>query len=285
VTQKIDPATIKQQQQEQWSRSAAGWRKHDERLRQTTAPVTRRLLELAAIVPGMRVLDIASGTGEPALPVAAVVGPQGFVLLTDFSQEMLDVARDKAQAQGVTNVDFRRVDGEEVDAEPQSFDAVLCRWGLMFMPEPLRCLRQAHRALRPGGRIALSVWGPPENNPFFTVPMAVLRRYTEVPAPQPGAPGPFAFADSSRLAAALQTAGFTDVAIDGMDVVMAEFDSGEEYWRYTRELSAPIATLFERLPADTQDKVSHEIAEAAVAGRPDGRVVLTGRPLLGYGVK
>ena len=281
----IDAHAVKEQQRQDWARAAPGWRKNHDHLAQVTAPVSRRLLELADVAPGKRVLDIASGSGEPAIPAAQIVGPEGFVLGTDLSPEMLAVARDNAQQRGLANIEFRQVDGEELDVEPGTFDAVLCRWGIMFMPEPLRCLRQAHRALKPGGRIAVSVWGPPENNPFFTVPMAVLRRYTEVPAPQPGAPGPFAFADSSRLAAALQEAGFTDVGVDGMDVVMADFDSGEAYWRYTRELAAPIATLFERLPADTRETVGREIAEAAVAGRPDGRVLLGGHPLLGYGVK
>ena len=285
MTQKIDPATIKQQQQEQWSRSAAGWRKHDERLRQTTAPVTRRLLELAAIGPGMRVLDIASGTGEPALPVAAVVGPQGFVLLTDFSQEMLDVARDKAQAQGLGNVDFRRVDGEEVDAEPQSFDAVLCRWGLMFMPEPVRCLQAAHRALKPGGRMAVAVWGPPQLNPFFTIPVGVLRNYVDIPPPDPDAPGVFAFADRNKLASVLTQAGFRDVQVEDLELTMADFGSGREYAEYLTEVAGPVGTMLRQVPEDQRQKALEGIAAAAAGGDPAGSVSLSGYALLASGTK
>src|SRR3970040_751585 len=199
MTQQLDPRAIKREQREQWNRAADGWRKHDERFRQVTAPVTRRLLQLAGISAGMRVLDIASGTGEPALPAAEVVGPGGRVVLTDQSEEMLAVAREKAEARGLTNVEFRIADGEELDVEEDEFDAVLCRWGIMFMPEPARCLRQARAALKPGGRIAMAVGGPPERNPFFVLPMAILMKYADVPRPGPGEPGVFAFAERGRL--------------------------------------------------------------------------------------
>src|SRR3990170_5112484 len=140
--QQPDPEAIKERQRQEWGLAAAGWRKHDARLIENAAPVTRRLLALAGLSPGMRVLDIASGTGEPALPAAEVVGPGGRVVLTDQSEEMLAVAREKAEARGLRNVEFRVADGEELEAGDGEFDAVLCRWGIMFMPEPVRCLRQ-----------------------------------------------------------------------------------------------------------------------------------------------
>src|SRR3972149_5483185 len=117
MTQQPDPQAIKREQREQWDRAADGWRKHDERFRQVTAPVSRHLLELAGISAGMRVLDIASGTGEPALPAAEIVGPGGRVVLSDQSEEMLAVAREKAEARGLTNGEFRTVDGGELGAE------------------------------------------------------------------------------------------------------------------------------------------------------------------------
>ena len=285
MAQQRDPQAIKERQRQEWDAAAAGWRKNDERLRELTAPVTQRLLELASIELGHRVLDIACGTGEPALPAAEVVGPKGYVLGTDISAEMLAVAREKGQDQGLANVEFREVDAEELEAEPDSFDAVTCRWGIMFMPNPTGCLRRAHSALKPGGRIAVSVWGKPERNPWIALPMMVLRKYVDVPPPQAGEPGILAFADGDRLASTLSEGGFRDIEVEEMELPMAVFESGREYWQQTLEIAAPIAALVERLPADLQRTVGEEIAAAAGGGNPDGKVSLNGSPLLATGVK
>ena len=281
----IDSHAVKEQQRKDWGQAAANWKKNDERLRQVTAPVTERLLSLAGIAPGQRVLDIASGTGEPSLPAAEAVGPAGFVLATDMAPEMLAVAREKAEARGLKNMEFRFVDGEEIDVPPASFDAVTCRWGLMFMPEPVRCLRNAYAALKPGGRIAVSVWGPPERNPFFTVPMIVLRKYVDVPAPDPNAPGVFAFADRAKLQFVMEQAGFRDVRVEEMNVTMADFENGNEYWEYTREMTGPMRSLFEQLPPDKQEAVGREVAAAAAGGDANNPVSLAGLPLVASGVK
>ncbi|HEU4759696.1 MAG TPA: class I SAM-dependent methyltransferase [Dehalococcoidia bacterium] len=281
MTQQSDSSAIKEQQKQQWGRAAAGWRKHDERFRSVTAPVTSRLLELAAVGPGHHVLDIACGTGEPALPAAALAGPSGFVLATDMAAEMLEVARDKARAQGIANVEFRLADGEELDVEPATFDAATCRWGIMFMPEPQRCLRQAQRALRSGARMAVSVWGPPQRNPSLALPMGILRKYIQEPLPDPTAPGGvFSFADESRLASVFTEAGFRDVHIEGLEFPMAVFDSGYEYWQYTLDIAGPLATLVNRLPADIQQTVRQEVAAAVAGGDPQGPVSLNGYTLL-----
>lgn len=287
MTQQTDAQTIKAQQKEQWGRAAAGWRKHDQRLREGTAPVTNRLLKLAGIAPGQRVLDIASGTGEPALPAAEIAGPDGFVLLTDQAQEMLAVAREKAQARGLRNVDFRLVDGEELGVEPDSFDAVLCRWGIMFMPEPGRCLQQAHRALKQGGRMALAVWGPPERNPFLAVPMSILRKhYSGPPLPDPAAPGGvFSFADRAKLEAAFTEAGFEQVQTEELELPMAVFDSGEAYWQYQMEFAGPLASLFSRLSPSAQEAASQEVIRAAPMGDREGKVSLNGLALLASATK
>src|SRR3990172_4931501 len=123
MTQQLDAQAIKERQREQWGRAAAGWRKHDERFRRVTAPASQRLLEAAGIAPGHRVLDIACGTGEPAFPAADIVGPAGYVLATDQAPEMLAVAREKAAERGLTNIEFRLADGEELDVEAELFDA------------------------------------------------------------------------------------------------------------------------------------------------------------------
>ncbi len=286
MTQPVDPQAIKQQVKQDWDLAAPAWRKYDAHLAEVNAPVTERLLSLAGLALGHRVLDIACGTGEPALPAAEVVGPAGYVLGTDLSEEMLAVAREKAQTRGLNNVEFRQVDGEEMDVETSSFDAVTCRWGIMFMPEPVRCLRQAHDALKPGGRIALSVWGPPERNPSFVLPAVILRKHLQGPPPDLAAPGGvFSLADRGRLASKLAEAGFRDVQIDDLELPIAVFDSGEEYWRFIREVAAPVAAFLAQLPAAEQETVGREIATAAAAGDPNGRVSLNGYTLLGSAVK
>ena len=286
MTQQFDPGAIKEAQRTQWGRAAAGWRKHDERFRRVTAPVTQRLLEAAGVAPGQRVLDIACGTGEPALPAARIVGPAGHVLATDLAPEMLEVARERAEAQGIGNVEFRLADGEELDVEAEAFDAATCRWGIMFMPEPLRCLGQLFRALRSGGRVAFAAWGSPDRNPFITLPAGILRKYHPGPLPDPTAPGGvFSFANGERLQSVLAEAGFGDVRVEGLELPMAEFDSGEEYLRYQLDIAGPLATLFGQLPAEVQATAAREVAVAAAGGDPNGRVSLSGYTLVASAVK
>jgi len=287
MTQQIDATAIKQQQREQWGRAAAGWKKHDERFRGVTAPITKRLLELTGVAPGQRVLDVACGTGEPAIPAAQMVGPAGFVLATDMAPEMIDVAREKASAEGVSNIEFRLVDGEQLDVPPESFDAVTCRWGMMFMPEPLSFLHQAHGALKPGGRIALSVWGPPERNPFISLPMSVLRKhYDGPPLPDPTGPGGiFSFADERKLEFVFQQAAFQAIRIDPLELPMAVFDNGKLYLQYMMDIAGPLASLLNQLPAKARKAAENEVIKAAPQGNSDGRVSLNGYTLLASATK
>ena len=281
------PGTIKEQQKKDWGDAAESWRKNHDRLKEVSAPVTRLMLELAGVAPGHRVLDIACGSGIPAIPAAHMVGPAGFVLATDQAPEMVEVARDNAKKEGITNIDFRLVDGEELRVEPDSFNAVTCRWGIMFMPEPVLCLRQAWEALKPNGRIAVAVWGPPERNPFIAMPMGIARKYyTGPPLPDPSAPGGvFSFADKNRLQFVFEQAGFRDIHIDEMELPMVIFDTGREFWEYCREFIGPLRRILDQMPAETQEKIGQEVAEAAPQGKPDGKVSLSGNPILASATK
>jgi ubiquinone/menaquinone biosynthesis C-methylase UbiE len=194
-----------------WTEAARAWRKHDARLRTAFAPVTERMLQATCLGADGRVLDIACGTGEPALSAAEQVGPGGIVLATDFVEEMLAFAREKASERGLDNVVFRRVDAEELEAPAGSFDAVLVRWGIMFMSDPAACLKRARAALRSGGRIAVACWAGPERNAW---------------ADSASAPSLFAFADPERLRRAMQDAGFEDVVLEEVHVGFAA-DIGE----------------------------------------------------------
>ncbi|MCC6748823.1 MAG: class I SAM-dependent methyltransferase [Deltaproteobacteria bacterium] len=257
----MDATALKAQQHATWTGAAPGWRRHDARLAGITRSVSERLI--AELRPGQRVLDIACGTGEPALPAAERVGPTGYVLATDFVAEMVAFAREKAVARGLANIEFRHVDGECLEVPEASFDAVTMRWGLMFMPDPVACLVRARAALKPGGAVSLACWCGPERNPWASIPLAVMRRHVELPAVAPGAPGIFAFADRARLEQTLVAAGFSDVRLDEHALVMSEFASGADYVDFTLEVAGPVAQLVAQLPAETWAVVRREIEQAA----------------------
>jgi ubiquinone/menaquinone biosynthesis C-methylase UbiE len=268
-----------------WSSVAEGWKKHDVSLKQSGEPVTQRLIELAAIKTGDRILDIASGTGEPAIPMAQLVGETGFVVGTDLSDDMLIVARDKARQLNVTNIEFHRVDGETLAFEPESFDATTIRWGLMFMPEPENILSQIHGLLRNEGSIAVACWAEPERNPFFTHIMSILMKYMEVPQPSEGAPGVFAFADPDRLIQTLTQSGFRHVDIEDLEVTMFEADSGEEYWQMMEGIAGPITQLVQQMESQTRETFIRDVIDSVDAQKQGGKVRMRGTTWIAHGRK
>jgi ubiquinone/menaquinone biosynthesis C-methylase UbiE len=284
MTEGNDARAIKEQLRRDWDRAAASWRRYDERLRSDTAPLTRRLLELARVRAGHRVLDIGSGTGEPGLPAAELVGPSGFVLLTDPSPGMLAVARDKARAAGLRSVDFQVAEAEQLVLEAESFDVVLSRGAIELFGDPVRVFRAARAALRPGGRIAVSANGRPEANTYFTVPFIVLLKYAALPQNDPTARGAFSFADPERLRSVLAEAGFRELAVETLAYPAWQLGSGREYWQYIREFSLA-AALLRQIPADRHDEIGEEIAAAAAGGDPDGSLRLGCEAVLASGVK
>jgi ubiquinone/menaquinone biosynthesis C-methylase UbiE len=262
----MDKAEAKQNQHDTWKSVAPGWARWDKRLRRLSQPVTDRFI--VEVRPGDRVLDIASGVGEPAISLAEHVGPLGVVVGTDLVEAMLEAARTNAAVRGVSNVEFKRVDGEVLDLALEHFDVVTIRWGLMFMPDPVGCLTRAKAALKNGGRLVLSCWADPARNPWVSIPMSILMRRLDVPPPQPGAPGMFALADWECLQDMVETAGFTSVIIEELELPMSDTDSGADFLSYMLELAGPMAMLFSRVPESEQQGVFDEIAEACeeVAG-------------------
>lgn len=284
MTREHDAQVIKEQLRQDWDRAASSWRKYDERLRNDTAPLTRRLLELAGIRSGQRVLDIGSGSGEPGLPAAEIAGPSGFVLLTDQSAGMLAVARDKARTAGLQNVAFQVSGAEQLDVEPESFDAVLSRGAIELFADPMRVLRIAHDALKPGGRIAVSANGRLEANSYFTTPFIVLLKYATLPKGDPSARGAFAFADPERLRSVFSAAGFRELTVEALAYPAWRLATGRAYWEYIRQFSLA-AALLDQIPADQHDKIGEEVAAAAAGGDPDGQVQLNCEAVLAAGVK
>jgi ubiquinone/menaquinone biosynthesis C-methylase UbiE len=281
-----DPAAIKEEQREFWAKASAGWRIADERIRRQMAPMTERMMEMGKIGRGMRVLDLASGTGEPGLPIAHAVGIDGHVLLSDQVVEQLDFAKEKAAAQGLMNVEFRVADAETLEVEAGTFDAVTCRWGIMFMPEPVRCLRMAYEALKPGGRLVLGVWGAPNLNPFFTVPwQALLKSAPDVKPPQVGEVGSvYAFAERSRLVSVMSEAGFRDIVTEDVELTPVHYPNAEVYWT-TLQTGGLVARELQQLSEEQRAAVKQDLFEIVAGGDPEAPVRLDGYAIAAVGRK
>ena len=259
----IDKAALKQREYDNWASAADGWRRRDELLMKGAAPVTERMLELSKITSGSRVLDIASGTGEPSISAAKIVGESGQVVGTDLVDEMLEVAREKATAHELKNIDFHCVDAESLDFETASFDAVTNRWGLMFMPDPLACLSAANNALKQDGRLTMACWAAPDKNPFVGVLIQVLSKYMNIPVPPPGTPGIFAFSDPDRLHDVIKSAGFRNIEIEEITIDVIEVNDGQAYWDAMSDLAAPVMALVNQLNDIDRSNYIREVIQTA----------------------
>ena len=270
----FDPEDIKNRQRDDWNAVSTGWEKWWDTLEQGASHVSQRLIELAGLEPGKRVLDIATGIGEPALSAARAVAPGGRVLATDQAAEMLAIAARRAEAAGVDNVDFLQVDGELLYEVDGHFDAVLCRWGLMFFPMLDLALRNIQQRLDNGGRLAAAVWSTPDKVPSISLSMNVAREMLDVPPPPPGTPHPFALADREALQQAFLAAGFSNVKCEILPVRFT-MPSAEAYTAFTRDVSAPIATLCAGLDEARREALWAAITEAAREyATADGEIVM-----------
>jgi SAM-dependent methyltransferase len=264
ATQTFDPAKYKQAQARDWSAAARGWREWWPRIEQAFGRVSEHLVALADLKAGEHVLDIATGIGEPAVTAARRVAPGGSVVAIDIAPGMLEIGRERAGELGIDNIEFRETDAEELDLPGEQFDAVLSRFGLMFLPDLGSALGKIRDVLPPGGRLAAAVWGPPERTPLIFVPLQAVARELELPPPAPGTPGPLALADSDALEAKVRSAGFSEVRTERRDVT-APWESAAEFVRFLQAVSAPIQNLLADRAPEQRDRVWHAVEEAVAA--------------------
>ena len=268
--QSLDDLKIKGQQKAAWDDSAEGWKRWWPTFERAAQVVNDRLVDLAAVRAGNRVLDIATGSGEPALTAARAVGQSGRVLAVDMSPGMLAIARERIDAAGLTNVDLVESDAESMSLDPHSFDAALCRWGLMFMPDLDGVVRAMHRTLKPGGHFATAVWSVADKVPMLGLARDAIQRITGI-TPPPNAPGPMKLADTSILERALAAAGFRDVTIERL-IVTFEFPSPDAFADFRGQIGGTRATL-SKMPADVARQVRDAIVTSSREFATDAGVV------------
>ena len=256
---------------EQWSSAAEGWAADaEQRERGPAGAAAEWMIDAADLGPGERVLELACGAGDVGLRAAALVGPEGHVVCSDFAAPMVELVEQRAAALGLRQVEARVVDAEAMDDLRNQFDAVLCRFGYMLMPDPSKALRGSFTALRPGGRLALAVWGSPERNPWLSSLTGAVMAELGAPPPEPGTPGPFALHDHIRLQKLLDDAGFTDVALEDLDDAR-HYDSLDDWWSSMQDVSGPLAAFLSQL-TEKQVSVIRDAALSRAAGyrRQDG---------------
>lgn len=250
----------------------ASWHRWNPQFAVQTRAATEAILQAAQIRPGMRVLDLASGTGEPALSIAAAVGPDGHVTATDLVPGMLAVAEENARQSGLTNITFRQSDAHALPFSEATFDAVTCRFGVMFFADVGKALRETLRVLKPNGRAVFTAWGPPEENPMFTTTTAILMKYVEGSPPVPEAEA-YRFARAGLLSSELKEAGFEQGWEEFLNVPWPWPGSVEQAWESTRDRRGkPFRELLDRVPPDQLPKAMDEIL-AAIRRYDDGEQV------------
>ena len=254
----FDAARYKQTTREQWQAAAEAWHRWGPTLSRWLGPATERMLDLARLAPGQYVVDVAAGAGDQTLAIARRLGPSGHVLATDIAPDILEFARRAAAEAGLRNVETRTMDGEELDLPEASVDAVVSRVGLIYFPDRQRALTGMFRVLRPGGRVAAMVYSTADKNPFFSIPVSIIRQRAELPPPAPGQPGPFSLGGPGVLEDAYRRAGFTDVEVHAVPAPL-RLASAAECVRFERESFGALHQMMADLSPAQQASVWGEI--------------------------
>jgi SAM-dependent methyltransferase len=281
----FDPEQFKQAQRQAWGRTASGMKTWWPVLEEGGQKLSDKLVDLAGVGPGSKVLDVATGIGEPAITAVRRVQPNGKVLATDISPEMLAIARERAEKLGLQHIiEFRESDAESLKLPDKLFDAVLCRLGLMFLPNLPNALKIFHNALLPGGKIAAAVWPALDKVPTINLAFLTVLKKLNLPPPSADTP-PFHLSDPLALQNALIKAGFQDVKTENM-IVTLRLDSPDSFTNYHKAISAPIHALLAGQTAERQNEIWQAVAEAAKSyTNSKGEVVLNNEVICCVGTR
>ena len=261
-----DPAKIqifREHLRQEWTgeKTVAAWQKWHAHIAAFSRGATEAILQAAQLRPGTRVLDLGSGVGDPALSLAAEVGPSGRVTATDLGPDMIAFAEELARKRNIANIEFRLANAESLPFPDGSYDALTCRFGVMFFPDLAKALRECLRVLKPGGRAVFVAWGKKEQ-PFFMTTSGILMKYVQTPPPDPDAPNIAMFGERDRLRRAMEAAEFSRVQEEVRTVSGRWTGTVEEYWEQFTEVAAPFRPLLEQLSPQKRAEARAEILAA-----------------------
>ena len=251
---------------------------------QVLGAATEMMLDLAGVQPGSRVLDIAAGTGEQTLIAARRVGPSGCVLAADISRSMLDVAAEAARNEGLTNVETRVMNAENLSVESDSFDAVISRIALMLFPNPVKSLIEIRRVVKPGNKVAVIVFSAIEKNPYHGIPFGIVRRLGNIPPPAPGEPWMYALGDPRALEEVYGKAGFLNVSVRAFPI-QRRFPSTADAVRTMKTSAVDLREMMSRLSYADRELAWSEIEQQLQKFEGPNGFESPGEVLIGVGTK
>jgi SAM-dependent methyltransferase len=265
---------IRQTQRATWADLSVTWEKWDALIMEQLRPAGTAIIDGLGIADDQVHLDIASGTGEPGLTVAAMA-PRGRVVLTDLSPEMLEVARRRADAQGIRNVETKVCDAQDLPFPDATFDSVSVRFGYMFFPDLAATTAELVRVLKPGGRLGSSVWVRPEANPWTSIAMQAIAAEVVLPAPDPDGPSMFRCAEPGVVSSLYESAGLRDVAERDVPLELVA-QSPEEYWAVIRDHLSFAAAALQQLDDSARQRIHDTVVTNVSAYQVDGKVRVPG---------
>lgn len=274
---------IREQQKASWNKFSPGWKKWDEMFMEHLTPMGAEIIRNLELNDTDIVLDVAAGTGEPGLTIAADV-KNGKVFITDLADEMLVIAHENAGRKGTKNVEFNVCDAGELPFDDNSFDAISCRLGFMFFPDMLMAAKEMLRVLKPGGKLSTSVWGLPENNFWITAIMSTINKNMNLPAPPPDAPGVFRCASEGLLKNLIMQAGFKNVSETEVKGKL-NCKTAEDYWTMMNELAAPVVAALSNADEEMSAKIKSEVIELVNNKYTEENVVIDSSSIIVSGTK
>ncbi|HSD14201.1 MAG TPA: methyltransferase domain-containing protein [Flavobacterium sp.] len=274
---------IREQQKASWNKFSPGWKKWDDLTMDFLKPMGDEIIRLLDTKNNDIVLDIATGTGEPGLTIASKLNG-GKVILTDLAEDMLEIAKENASMRGINNIETAVCDVCDLPFPDNTFDAISCRFGFMFFPDMELAAKEMVRVLKPGGKIATSVWNVPEKNFWITAMMGTIHKNMEITPPPPGTPGMFRCAKEG-----LMTDLFTQVGLKNVsqNEVAGKLNSqtADNYWNMITEIAAPVVAALASADDAMKAKIKKEVYDLVNQKYPDGNVVIDASSLVIYGEK